>query len=156
MTSLLDWIKEHRIAAIVILVILVIAISGIWWVRPAYFAVTHTNMQDCGSVSRGGGRGLYTTGNSTPTRVIQCFVQAHQQCRAASIAYTSFGTDAGVTETFYTANSLGQCALSLETLSYVIPFRNVTSDDTCSSMAQKTDGLHFICDSSGEQVFPSK
>ncbi len=156
MTTLLNWIKEHRIAAIVILVILLIAISGIWWVRPAYFAATHTNLQDCGSVSRGGGPGLYVTGNSTPARIIQCFVQAHQQCRAASIAYTSFGTDAGVTETFYTANSLGQCGLSVETDSYVIPARNVTNDYTCSSMAQKADGLHFTCDSLGEQVFPGK
>ncbi|HLG76525.1 MAG TPA: hypothetical protein VKX46_08920 [Ktedonobacteraceae bacterium] len=156
MTSLLDWIKEHRIASVIILVILMIAISGIWWVRPAYFAATHTNMQDCGSVSRGGGSGLHVTGNSTPEQVIQCFVQAHQQCRAASIAYTSFGIDAGVTETFYTANSFGQCGLSLETDSYVISARNVTNDYTCSNMAQKADGLHFTCDSLGEQVFPGK
>ncbi len=156
MTTLLNWIKEHRIATIVILVILLIAISGIWWVRPAYFAATHTHLQDCGSVSRGAGPGLYVTGNSTPARIIQCFVQAHQQCRAASIAYTSFGTDAGVTETFYTANSLGQCGLSVETDSYVIPARNVTNDYTCSSMAQRADGLHFTCDSLGEQVFPGK
>lgn len=156
MASLLNWIKEHRIASIVIPILLVIVISGIWWVRPASFAVTHTTMQNCGSVSRGGGPGLYIPGNSTPARIIQCFVQAHQQCRAASIAYTSFGTDAGVTETFYTANSLGQCGLLLETRSYVIPVRNVTNDYTCSSMLQKADGLHFICDNVEEQVFPSK
>jgi hypothetical protein len=79
-----------------------------------------------------------------------------KQRKSASIAYTSFGTDAGVTETFYTANSLGQCGLSVETDSYVIPARNVTNDYTCSSMAQRANGLHFTCDSLGEQVFPGK
>jgi hypothetical protein len=157
MTSALDWIREHLIASIVILVVLLIVISGIWWVRPAYFALTHTNMQDCGYVTRMGNPGLHTGGNSSPEQIIQCFVQAHQQCRAASIAYTRSGTDAGTTETFYTANSLGQCGLSVQTTNYVIPFRNNTTYDTCSSMVQKPDGLHFLsCGSSGEQIFPVK
>ena len=157
MASVLGWIREHLIASIGILVVLLIVISGIWWVRPAYFAVTHTNMQDCGYVTRMGNSGLRTGGNSTPEQIIQCFVQAHQQCRAASIASTVAGTDAGTTETFYTANSLGQCGLSVQTTNYVVPFRNHTTYDTCSSMVQKSDGLHFLsCGSSGDLIFPVK
>lgn len=156
MTSLFEWIKEHRIASLLILVILVIGISGIWWVQPAYFAGTHTNMQDCGYVTRMGGNSLRTGGNSSPEQIIQCFVQAHQQCHAASIASTVAGTDAGTTETFYTANSLGQCGLSVQTTNYVVPFRNNTTDDRCSSMVQKLDGLHFFCGSLAEQIFPVK
>lgn len=156
MASVFDWIREHRIISIVIQVILVIGISGIWWVPPTYFALTHTNMQDCGSVSRSPGPRLQTEGNSTPGQIIQCFMQAHQQCRTASIAYTSFKLDAGFTETFYTANALGQCSLSVKTVNYVVSLTRVTNDVTCSSMAQKTDGLHFFCDTSGEQVFPSR
>ncbi|GAC1405392.1 MAG: hypothetical protein NVS4B12_20830 [Ktedonobacteraceae bacterium] len=156
MTPLFDWIREHRIASLVILVLLLISISGIWWVQPTYFAVTHTNMQDCGYVTRMGAPGLRTGGNSTPGQIIQCFVQANKQCRAASIASTVAGTDAGTTETFYTANTLGRCAFSVQTENYVISFRDSTTNYGCSSMIQKSDGLNFFCDSLGEQIFPVK
>lgn len=156
MKSLLAWIREHRVASLVILILLVIGVSSIWWVRPAYFGLTHANMQDCGSVSRSPGPRLQTEGKSSPEQIIQCFVQAHQQCRAASIASTSFDLDAGFTETFYTANALGQCSLSVQTVNYVVSLTRVTNDDTCSSIVQKADGVHFICSSSGEQVFPVK
>lgn len=113
-------------------------------------------MQDCGYVTKMGAPGLRTGGNSSPEQIIQCFVQANKQCRAASIASTVAGTDAGTTETFYTANTFGQCGLSVQADSYVVPFRNNTTDYRCSSMVQKPDGLHFSCDSLGEQIFPVK
>ena len=157
--QIIDWIREHRIASIIILVVLLIVISGIWWVRPAYFAVTHTNMQDCGSISApfGGPVTPQAGSGGGAKQVIQCFVQSHQQCNAASISYTSHGVDAGTTETFYTANGLGQCGLSVETTTYVVAFRSNTTYDNCSSMVQKPDGLHFLsCGNSADLLFPGK
>jgi hypothetical protein len=155
---IIDWIQEHRIASIIILNVLLIVLSGIWWVRPAYFAVTHTNMQDCGYISRPfGGPVVPQSGSSGGAKqAIQCFVQAHQQCQAASLASTSHGVDTGTTETFYTANGLGQCGLSLETTNYGI-VRTITTDDNCSSMVQKPDGLHFLsCGDSPDLLVPLK
>ena len=153
---IIDWIHEHRIASILLLIVLLLVLSGIWWVRPAYFAATHTNMQDCGYISSPiGGPVVPQAGSSGRAKqVIQCFVQAHRQCQAASLASTSHGVDTGTTETFYTANGLGQCELSLETTDYGL-VRTITSDDNCSSMVQKPDGLHFLSCGDSADLFVS-
>jgi hypothetical protein len=156
LTPVYNWMQQHRIASIVIIILLLLVVSGIWWVRPAAFAVTHTNMQDCGDIVSP--IGPQSSVDSTKAmQVIQCFVQAHQQCRAASLAYTSHGVDAGTTETFYTANGLAQCGLSVQTTTYVIPVTSHTSEDNCSGMVQKPDGLHFLsCGDARELVVPAR
>lgn len=157
-TSLFNWIREHRIASMIMIAVLLVLVSGIWWVRPAVFAATHTNIQDCGDVF-GAFNGPVSPAPGTSgsaKQFVQCFVLAHQQCQAASLEYTAHGVDTGTTETFYTANGLGQCGLSLETTGYGL-VRTTTTSDTCASMVQKPDGLHFLsCGDSADAVFPTK
>jgi len=113
--------------------------------RPAVFAVTHANVQDCGYL-RGtlGVNGTPQPGNSRADQAIQCIVQAHQRCQPASLTYDTFLLDFGRKETFYTANSIGQCELSVQMTSYGPDIVNKITDDNCSSLLQKSDGLHFL------------
>jgi hypothetical protein len=126
----------------------------LWGAKPAFFAATHTSMQDCGNLTSGPPLGTNAS-NPGAIQAIQCFVQAHQQCRAASLSYTSHGVDTGVKETYYTANSLGGCGLSGESTSYGLVFGDRTTDFSCSNIIQQADGLHLLsCGQYGDLVVP--
>jgi len=81
-------------------------------------------------------------------------VQAHQKCQAASLSYATIGTDTGSSKTYYTANTLGGCALS-GTSSFSGMVRSGTTNFTCNALQQQPDGLHLLsCDQFGDQLIP--
>lgn len=152
-TSAYTWIRHHLLISLGIVLLLALII---WGTKPAVFAATHTNLQNCGTLySHFGPHPEPGSHTISTAQAIQCFVQAHQQCQAASLSYSSNGTDTGSTDTYYTANSLGGCALS-GTNNFYGMVRSGTTDFTCSSLQQKPDGLHLLsCGQFGDQLIPS-
>ena len=153
-TNILTWIRHHILISLAI----VIAIGLILWgYSPVSFAATHISMQNCGDLySALGPRPQSAGSNSKAVQAIQCFVQAHQQCKAASLSYTEHGVDTGDTETYYTANRLGGCGLSGTSSGFVDVMSRPTTNFSCSSIVQASDGLHFLsCGQDGELIIPS-
>lgn len=151
-TSAYTWIRQHLLISLGIVVLLALAI---WGTRPAIFAATHTDLVNCGTLySHFGPHPTPSGPTSSTAQAIQCFVQAHQRCQAASLSYSSNGVDTGSTDTYYTANTLGRCALSGTSQFYGM-LRSGTTDFTCSSLQQQSDGLHLLsCDQFGDQLIP--
>src|SRR5438876_1086010 len=109
-TAASTWVRQHLLIALGIVFLLALII---WGTKPAVFAATHTNLQNCGTLYSSFGPHPEPNGHTiSAPQAIHCFVQAHQQCQAASLSYSSNGTDVGSTDTYYTANSLGGCILS--------------------------------------------
>ena len=152
--AILTWIRTHVLitAGIVVVIGLIL-----WGFGPVTFAATHTSMQNCGDLySSIGPRPSSAGSNSKAVQAIQCFVQAHQQCKAASLSYTEHGTDTGDTETYYTANGFGRCGLSGTSSGFVDVMQRPTTNFSCSSIVQQSDGLHFLsCGQYGELIVPS-
>ena len=151
--SILNWIRHH---VFISLGIVLLAALVIWGVGPTSFAVTHINMQHCGSLySALGPQPAGGKVNRQAVRAIDCFVLAHQQCVAASLSYSTHSLDTGTQDTYYTSNSLGGCGLSGHTSSYVDVLQGSSSDFSCSGLQQHPDGLHFLsCGRFGEQIIP--
>jgi hypothetical protein len=123
--SILNWIHHH---VLISLGIVLLAALVIWGVGPASFAVTHINMQHCGSLySALGPQPAGGKVNNQAVRAIDCFVLAHQQCVAASLSYSTHSLDTGTQDTYYTSNSLGGCGLSGHTSSYVEFYREAAA-----------------------------
>ncbi len=152
-TSAYTWVRQHLLISLGIVLLLALII---WGARPVVFAATHTNLRNCGTLYSHFGPHPEPSGHTISTaQVIQCFVQAHQQCRAASLSYTAHGVDTGVRDTYYTANSLGGCGLSGESTSYGMVLRNRTTDFSCNNIIQQADGLHLLsCRQYGDLVVP--
>jgi hypothetical protein len=152
--NVLTWIRHHLLLSVGI----VVAIGLILWgFGPVSFAATYTGMQNCGDLySALGPRPQSAGSNSKAVQAIQCFVQAHQQCKAASLSYTVHGVDTGDTEIYYTANGLGGCRLSGTSSGFVDVMSRPTTNFGCSGIVQQSDGLHFLsCGNNGEMVVPN-
>ncbi len=152
--SILIWIRHHILISLGIVVVIGLIL---WGYGPVSFAATHTSMQNCGDLySSFGPRPQPANNNSKALQAMQCFVQAHQQCKAASLSYTEHGMDTGDTETYYTANGLGVCKLSGTSSGFVDVMSRPTTNFSCSSIEQASDGLHFLsCGQYGDQLVPN-
>jgi hypothetical protein len=86
-----------------------------------------------------------------------CFLQAFQQCSAATLTFQVSGVDAGVIHTFTTQNTSGTCSISDQTQHYVAP--NPPQAGTayiCTGLTQQADGLHFSgCGDEGIVLVPA-
>ena len=85
-----------------------------------------------------------------------CFWQAYQNCRAASVTLKVHSLDTGANHVFATKNTNGKCAITDTVTHYIVPnnLKTITSY-TCSGLTMQTDGLHFIaCGSLGNIVIP--
>ncbi len=150
-TSAYTWVRQHLLISLGIILLLALVI---WGTKPAIFATTHTNLENCGSLFSHFGPPSEPGGSTTTAQAIQCFVQAHQKCQAASLSYGTIGVDTGSTTTYYTANNLGRCALS-GTSSFSGMVRSGTTDFTCRTLQQQTNGLHLLsCSDFGDQLIP--
>ena len=152
-TSVFTWIRQHMLISLGVLLALGLLL---WGVKPAFFAATHASMQDCGSLYSGMLSPTALPANPSATQAFKCFVLAHQQCRAASLSYTSHSVDTGITEVYYTANGIGNCELSGKSTPYGILGNRTTTAFRCSATTQELDGLHLhSCEQYGEIVVPA-
>jgi hypothetical protein len=155
LTHISTWIRQHLLISVGSVLALVLLL---WGARSAAFAATHTAIQDCGSLYNASGPRPQTGGDTIGVRqAIHCFVLAHQQCRAASLSYTTHSVDTGVKDTYTTANGLDGCAISGESTFYVVALHSKTTTDfSCSGLIQKPNGLHLLsCGQYGEIVVPT-
>ena len=148
--SIWTWVQQHRLLSLAIVLVLVLIGLG---VGPAYNALAHANAQDCGQLYATYGRQPPLDANKV-RQAHNCFMLAHQQCRAAMISYSEHGVDTGSTATFRTANRLDGCSLSEEVDTFgMLGERNY--DYACSDVVQKPDGLHFLhCGDAQEVILP--
>ena len=113
-------------------------------------------MQDCGSLYSGITSSTALLANPGAIQTFKCFMLAHQQCRAASLSYTSHSVDTGVTEVYYTASAIDNCELSGKSTPYGILGNGTTTDFRCSAITQELDGLHLhSCEQYGDIVVPA-
>lgn len=154
------WVWHHRGRAVflVVMIILVELIIG----RPMWYQATHFLAKDCGSLSTIGAYDTYHNQQNAAaaTQDIACFVQAHQQCRAATLNMYFQGVESAGNVTFRTANSLGQCKLSQ--IAYEEGFCTLGPvcrlapyiDNDCQAIQQEADGLHFLnCGNTPDSIF---
>ncbi|EFH85356.1 hypothetical protein Krac_6562 [Ktedonobacter racemifer DSM 44963] len=148
------WLRRYRWIVLMISLIITLTLLG-FMVQPVYFAVTHSNELNCGGSRQVEVFRSYPKGNPAAINAATCFFQAHQQCRAATMYTSSMDPSGGSTRTFYTANNLGSCSLSIE-----IDVRSFDGGGTtirrldCMSLLHKSDGLHFLnCRDVHDEVF---
>lgn len=109
------------------------------------------NALNCGSLLTHGD--YWDADKTVGQQEIRCFVQAHQQCKAATLFETSQGTDISEEYTFRTANGLAGCAISVigyekgMCINRFGPFYCLLApsiDSACTTMQQEHDGLRFL------------
>jgi hypothetical protein len=119
---------------------------------------TPASLQKCGAISV-----LRTTSNgNTPSTVNanvagNCFWQAFQQCRAASLTVNFGGVDTMTTHTFTLQKQSTNCTISDAVQNRIIPHpaRN-TGTYTCSGLVNATGELRFNgCGKLGNIVVPT-
>lgn len=111
-------------------------------------------VQNCGEVDTTvNGKALDT---NKARQATNCFWQAFQNCQAASLLLKVHSLDTGANHVFTTKSINGKCSTMDTVTHYIVPNNlNTTRSYTCSGLAMKADGLHFIaCGSLGNIVVP--
>jgi len=86
-----------------------------------------------------------------------CFWQAYQQCRPATMGYSQASLDTTTIHTFSLKSQSGKCVITdvLQRLSAPRAPQSAGSY-TCASLTRQTDGLHFLaCGKEGNILVPS-
>jgi hypothetical protein len=89
--------------------------------------------------------------------VENCFWQAYQQCRPATLVYSQIGVDAGLIHNFSLKSQNGKCMIT-DALQHIIAPRppQTAGTYTCASLTQQSDGLHFLaCTTEGDVLVPA-
>ena len=114
-----------------------------------------TQVQKCGSVQTNPmGHPL---DGATAKQAENCFWQADQKCQPATLTYTATSVDTIATHTFTIAQNGQQCSITDSVKHAIVPAQpKAAKTYTCSSVAQKPDGLHFSsCGEEGDVVVPT-
>ena len=123
--------------------------------QPQVTPTTALKAQDCGSVHTI--RLLVVpTDQSKAKQIENCFWQAYQQCRPATLVFSSSGVDAGVIHNFSVKSANGTCMISDGVQHFIAPKSpGAAKMYTCGSMTMQTDGLHILsCGELGNIVIP--
>lgn len=115
---------------------------------------TKVVVQQCGTVHTDP-RGIIAD-TSAAKAVEDCFFQAYQQCRPATLNYSLVSLDTGVDRTFTVKSANGQCSVTDAVQHYVVPQKPGPAQVyTCSGVTQQADGLHFSsCGQDGDIIVP--
>ncbi len=111
--------------------------------------------KQCGTV-RSLGKVVLPSYTKNAQGVEDCFWQAYQQCSPATLVYSQNGVDTATIHTFSLKSLNGKCVIT-DTLQHVIFPRTPKPgvSDTCASLTQQADGLHFqTCQNEGDVVVP--
>jgi hypothetical protein len=147
------WLRQYRWVLLLISLVITLTLLG-FTVQPVYFAITHANALNCGGREQVEVTTLYPKGDPVTIKAATCFLQAHRQCRAATMFMSSLGSSGLYQQTFYTANNLGSCSLSTEIRESNGFGKTTTRRLDCASLLRKTDGIHFLnCGDVKDEVF---
>jgi hypothetical protein len=152
--------KRHFLAAGLVFLLLILAACGtntstITGSNNAEATATEPPVQHCGTVHTLGLH-IVPTDQQGAKNVVDCFWQAYQQCHPATLVYSQGGVDAATIHTFSLKSQNGKCVIT-DTLQHVIAPHTPTpgESDTCTSLTQQTDGLHFqACNNEGNVLVP--
>jgi hypothetical protein len=89
-------------------------------------------------------------------RAENCFWQAFQRCRPATLVFITSSVDTALIRTFTIHNDNGACSISDAKQQRIVPHPPVPAGTyTCAGLLQKTDGLHFsACGKDGDVLVP--
>ncbi len=117
-----------------------------------------TTVQKCGTigVKPGGSGTINLTGSSSASVAGNCFWQAYQQCRAASLTVNFGGIDTIATHTFNVQKKNTGCTISDAVQHRVIPQPAKNGGTfTCSGLVNASNELRFSgCGTNGDIVVP--
>lgn len=118
-------------------------------------ATTTPTVQKCGSV-HSLPDGKLATPMAAKTAE-DCFWQAYQQCKAATISYTAGGVDTVSINTFTIKNDNGKCAVSDAAQFSIAPNKpGAPKTYSCSGITQQQNGLRITsCGERGDIVLPA-
>jgi hypothetical protein len=86
---------------------------------------------------------------------VNCFWQAYQQCRPATLIFSASGIDAGTIHTFSLRSVNGKCTVTDAVQHFIAPRPPQTAGTyTCRNVALQSDGLHISCGDLGTVTIP--
>jgi hypothetical protein len=90
-------------------------------------------------------------------RAENCFWQAFQHCRPATLVFITSSVDTALIRTFTIHNHNGACSISDATQQRIVPHPpSPAGTYTCTGLVQKPDGLHFTaCGKDGDVLVPA-
>ena len=120
--------------------------------------VTHppVPVQKCGVV-QGLARLEAPPSDTGAARAENCFWQAFQHCRPATLVFITSSVDTALIRTFTIHDDNGVCSISDMKQQRIVPNPpSPTGTYTCTGLVQKPDGLHFsACGKDGEVLVPA-
>lgn len=93
----------------------------------------------CGSISQGGP--VAQPANASAAE--NCFWQAYQQCKPATLEYTVSSVDTGTTHQLTLTPQTDGCRITDVSTHYVVPNTQKTTTYVCSGMTKLTQGLQL-------------
>ncbi|HEY7417706.1 MAG TPA: hypothetical protein VH593_21165 [Ktedonobacteraceae bacterium] len=87
-----------------------------------------------------------------------CFWQAYQQCRPATLTYSLTSVDTAAIHTFSLENQNGGCVITDARQNMVAPHApRPAGSSVCTGLTQQPDGLHFLaCGNEGNVLVPAR
>lgn len=143
-----NWFRHYRWQLIIAVIVLIVAIAS----AVTYITIANSNPQlppvqgiDCGYISSHGfGPARNQTG--TVRQVGNCFWQAYQQCRTATLQVTDMGVDAGATQMLVVTKQQNGCVVVDSSQNYNVNFGGShfpVTTSTCSKLQLKGAALLF-------------
>jgi hypothetical protein len=92
---------------------------------------------------------------NTAKQAEDCFWQAFQQCKPATLTYSQGELDTGMIHTFSLQNTNGKCSITDGVQHYIAPRPpSAAKLITCSDVTLQSDGLHVSCNEIGTVFIP--
>lgn len=90
-------------------------------------------------------------------RAENCFWQAFQHCRPATLVFITSSVDTALIRTFTIHDNNGTCSISDAKQQRIVPNPPSSAGTyTCTGLVQKPDGLHFsACGKDGDVLVPA-
>ena len=116
---------------------------------------TPAPIQQCGTVHTLGQQ-VVPADQKSVKGVEDCFWQAYQQCNPATLVYSQGSVDTATVHTFSLKSQNGKCVITDALQHVIFPHAPKAGEsDTCTGLAQQTDGLHFLtCKNEGSVLVP--
>lgn len=141
-----SWLRRYRWQFIIASIVVVLAVaSAITYTVYSRSLPPQIQGVNCGYISSTGfGPGRNDTG--TVRKVGDCFWQAYQQCRTATMQVTSMGVDTGSTDTLVVNQQQGSCGIKDSSQFYSANFggsHSQVNTSTCSKLVRQGARLLF-------------
>jgi hypothetical protein len=124
--------------------------------QPAQATHLPAQVQKCGIV-QGLARLEVPVADNGAQQAENCFWQAFQHCRSATLVFITTSVASALIRTFTIHNNQGACSISDARQLRVVPNQpsSAATTFTCTGLVQQQQGLHFLaCGQDGDIVVP--